>query len=513
MTIGAFAVVAGVNGKRKPVLDAAANGVWPVAAGLELRRMKGLRHFACVLSLLAAGAARADTVSIASFRADISPSVGANICGYEPNQKSVEKHDPLYACGLLMDDGERRALMVSFDLVALDASTVRDLRAKCARELGIEDAYVLFTCTHNHTGPECVCLSYPPDALDREYLALFERRLLEAVRAVGKSPRKACRAYFNSVNVDENYNRRFVTGDNHASFTPHRRTLARICDGIADKELGNVFFYDAARTCQMAGGDGAAYVIGNYAAHPLAGDAPGIGGLRISADFPGFYRDYLKRETGADAMFVQGAAGDLVPKNDELGMEAARRTGENLAMASIGAMIDACRGDGRFLIAKPRLRASITRIDLPVRKRFDGPRSEPVTNGVVTLELQCLSLGDVAFVGVPGELTNELGLEIKWHSPYRRTWIAQLATGDIGYISGVNAFVQGGYEPRHQPFAACGGLKLVAAAADALDRLRRSAFPEDGSSDEPYPNNLDLPVVDIPYGVKATNHTAEKPQE
>jgi len=463
-----------------------------------------------ILSLAVLPAVAEGTLSIASFRADISPEVGANICGYEPNQASVEKHDPLYACGLLMDDGERTALMVSFDLVGLDASTIRDLRTKCARELGVDDACVLFTCTHTHTGPECVYLTYPPDAIDRDYMAFLEKTLLAAVRDVKAAPRKACKVYFNSENVDANYNRRFVTSDNHATFTPHRRSLAKICDGIADKELGNLYFYDAARTCQMAGGDGALYVIGNYAAHPLASHAPGVGGLRISADFPGFYRDYLKKETGAEAMFVQGASGDLVPKNDELGMEAARRTGVNLAMASIDAMIDACRGDDRFLLAKPRLRAAIVPFTVPMRKRFIGSRRGLGTGDTITLELQILSIGDVAFVGVPGELTNELGLEIKWHSPYRRTWIAQLSTGTVGYISGANAFVQGGYEPKKQPFDSLGGLTIVSTAAEALAKLRRSAFPEDDTAEDTYPNNLDRPVVDIPYGSKASNFTIKE---
>ena len=56
-----------------------------------------------------------------------------------------------------------------------------------------------------------------------------------------------------------------------------------------------------------------------------------------------------------------------------------------------------------------------------------------------------VSIDDVAFVGVPGEMTNELGLKIKWHSPYSRTFIAYCATDYSGYISTANQVAAGGY--------------------------------------------------------------------
>ena len=75
-------------------------------------------------------------------------------------------------------------------------------------------------------------------------------------------------------------------------------------------------------------------MIGNWAAHALTAHAPGLGGLRISSDFPGFYRRYIESETGAKAMFIQGAAGDLVTKDDEYGNAAAKRVGEEIGRAS-----------------------------------------------------------------------------------------------------------------------------------------------------------------------------------
>ena len=208
----------------------------------------------------------------------------------------------------------------------------------------------------------------------------------------------------------------------------------------------------------------------------------------------------MERETGATAMFVSGACGDLVPKDDELGVNAARKVGENLAMASVAAIIDIKRNDGRFVIQKPRLGASIvtmeSRLRAPYRKMF-GRDTEK-------MELQVLSIGDIAFLGVPGELANELGLEIKWHSPFKRTFIAYCATDYFGYISTLNQVAAGGYEPQSQYFASRDTLRLVATAQDALLSVRSQVFPEDCTGEDPYPDNLALPIVNLPGGVKAS---------
>ena len=205
---------------------------------------------------------------------------------------------------------------------------------------------------------------------------------------------------------------------------------------------------------------------------------------------------------------LSGACGDLVPKDDELGVNAARKVGENLAMASVAGIIDMQRNAGRFVMERPRLGAKIvtmeSRLRAPYRKMF-GRDTEK-------MELQVLSIGDVAFVGVPGELVNELGLEIKWHSPFKRTFIAYCATDYFGYISTLNQVAAGGYEPQSQHFASRDTLRLVATVQDALLDLRAKMFPEDCAGDDPYPDNLALPLVNLPGGVKASKwqRSAEK---
>ena len=441
----------------------------------------------------------ADTVKVAWFDEIISPEVGVNICGYGPGLKSVGKTSELHAIGCAIDDGERRTLVISCDLLGLDHDFLVRTRTRLAKILGASGPEaVMISCTHTHGGPETYW--QPPwenrATLEETYLKKLEETLVRATTSL--SCWHTCKVAYYSMVVDENRNRRYVTGENQASFTPHRKEMERLAkaDRFADKELGVLMFIDTS-----SDSDAPLYLIGNYAAHPLASHAPGKAGLMITSDYPGYFRDYIESETGCKAMFISGAAGDLVPKGDEMGSDSARQTGVNLAKGAFTAIIDTFRNPTRFVFKKPKTGATSRRFTCRVRgryrKNFYGSKT-PVES--IEMEVQVISVGDVCFVGVPGEVSCELGQEIKWHSPFRRAWIGYMATGSYEYQSEPNALIAGGYEPKWQLFEARHGLKLVAAAEDAMFALRENMFPEDSNPGDPYPDNLDHKLVNIHDG-------------
>jgi neutral ceramidase len=63
-----------------------------------------------------------------------------------------------------------------------------------------------------------------------------------------------------------------------------------------------------------------------------------------------------------------------------------------------------------------------------------------------TTWLQVLQIGDITLAGVPGEFFTKLGLDIKRRSPFRYTYIAELANDWIGYLPDREAFKLGGYQ-------------------------------------------------------------------
>lgn len=454
--------------------------------------MKLMVMMVLCMTVLAVRGAVGDTVRAAWTEEVISCEVGALLAGYNADDVSVTKADDLMLCACGVDDGENRVFIFSMDVLGIDAKNILPMRASAAEILGVPSANVLLTCTHNHHGPHTRLFNSKDKegkaGVDEKYMAFLKDRIAAVARRLaGKDLWQEVKVGFHSAAVDENRNRRFTSPDNRASFNPILRRLYEVTDLIADKELGTVVFLDPKREDPL-------YVIGNYAAHTLASHSPGFGGYRITADFPGFYRRYIKAETGADAMFIQGACGDLVPKSDELGMDAARQTGVSLAKASIAGIIDVQRNE-RYQQRNVKVGGTISRFTSPTRRKWVKKLGCP---DKLSLELQMVAIGDVAFVGVPGETVNELGLEIKWHSPFKRTFIAYCSTGYDGYISPANFVAAGGYEGRFQRFASRDSLTLVMTASDGLFSLRERIFPNSSVDGEPYPDCVELPLVSLP---------------
>ena len=428
-------------------------------------------------------------MKIAWFHKNISPEIGAKLAGYGLNDVSTNKLDDLCMSGLCMDDGSHKALLVSLDLLGLDQDRIMRLRKIAADLLQIDISAVLLSCTHTHQGPETRFMSGHPEQLDRAYLDQLERWLAESVRSLTEF--HDCELFYYSSQCNANRNRRYVTADRHASFLPYRREMRNADAGFADQELIQLCFMDPAQPAVPI------YVIGNYAAHPLAAHSPGRGGVRISADFPGAFRDYIRQETGAECMFISGAAGNLVPEGDELGSDAARQVGIKIGKAALGGMIDSVRNARRFRIPDPHLASASVFLRAPLRKQFcNDPDLPPAyhNKSAIDLELQLLAVGDLCFVGVPVELCCELGQEIKWHSPFLHTCIAYNSTGYFDYLGHTGMLIEGGYEGRNQKFVSRTGLELVNAAVNGLFDLREMVFP----SEEPYPDSLEHPLVDIP---------------
>jgi hypothetical protein len=60
--------------------------------------------------------------------------------------------------------------------------------------------------------------------------------------------------------------------------------------------------------------------------------------------------------------------------------------------------------------------------------------------------LQLILVGDVALVGVPAEYFTVLGMDIKKRSPFRETFVFELANDWIGYLPDREAHALGGYQ-------------------------------------------------------------------
>ena len=414
-------------------------------------------------------------MKISWFKKDITPEIGTKISGYAMEDVSFSQWSPLLMTGLLADDGEQQVLLVRFDLQCMDVEYIRKFRKECGEILGIPAESVMLSFTHTHGGPQTNSEARYADHLNIPYLNFLEHALLEACRELVNSEMEECNVFFYSAAVDDNINRRVTTADNYASFLPHNEELRQLANGCRDQELGSLVF------CSAHGNQFPVFVIGNYAAHPLAAHSAGLGSRRISADYPAAFRDFVTAETGAECMFVSGACGNMIPKNAELGANAALKMGQHLGEEVLRGILDVKRHPKRFQMKSPKVGALCRTITVPLRRLFcNNPDRLPerdLGKQEIELEIQCLAIGDVCFVGTPGEWCAELGAEVKWHSAFRKTFISYCATSYQDYMCPGNFLLQGGYEALMQHFPARYSIAMVKTAVDATYELKDRLYP------------------------------------
>jgi neutral ceramidase len=236
----------------------------------------------------------------------------------------------------------------------------------------------------------------------------------------------------------------------------------------------------------------------NYAMH-----LDTIGGTLISADYPYFLGRLLGRVRDPDMLtiFTAGTAGDIGGwdvrrPGPQFGYDEARRKGEVLGAAVIRAYTHLQP------VSPTTVGALSSTIDIPVPKltaeevaaarallatplpknvditldRIDAIRKVAIAElpgSRLTAEIQVIAVGPIAFVGIPGELFVELGLEIQKQSPYPYTFIVAQPDDVMHYIPTKLAFSQGGYETANSRIAPGGGELIAQKAVELLRQLHR----------------------------------------
>jgi len=89
------------------------------------------------------------------FEVDITPRVGVQLCGFGPylNRYSIGVRDLLKARASAFENNGTKAIIVSCDLIGLDADAVRKIKSAVAAKTGVSAGSIMIHCTHTHSGP------------------------------------------------------------------------------------------------------------------------------------------------------------------------------------------------------------------------------------------------------------------------------------------------------------------------------------------------------------------------
>ncbi len=403
-------------------------------------------------------------LKIGVARTDITPPVGIALIGFAGRGPSLGVHDPLYATALVATDGVRTLAIVGCDLLYVGADLVALVREEVRTRLGIPGECVALSCTHTHYGPETRLDDAAPDV--QAYLGALRFRLAGAVQEAAASAQPA-QLGMGWGRSDIGINRRERRPDGVI-------VLGRNPEGPIDRALG---------VLRIDGVDGRPLAtVYNFATHPVSQG----GAMRyISADYPGQAREVVEQLTGAPCFQLQGACGNINSDRMEPTYEPARSLGTRLGCEVVRvwetiatheatwvqsvSQVEAlpCYRYGSQEQAEKlaadlerdlqRLKAEkasagaiywaesrLERVSAAVQSWRSGVPLEPVT-----AEFSAHRLGDLALATAPGEIFNELGVEVKSSSPFKDTFFVGYTNGSIGYVPVPAAYPEGGYEVTH----------------------------------------------------------------
>ena len=396
------------------------------------------------------------------------PEVGLDLVGnYRGNDYASRGiHDSLYARAIVAKDSKgNKAALLTMDICYLFKESVEFMRNYIASKTDLKRENIMISATHTHSGPKADIAN--PKA--REFLlrasgavVLANERLKPTVISAGQSTEERI-----------SFNRRLkcIDGSTHMCWEKFEPGFVTGPWGPIDPEVITI-------SLEQEGKNIASLI--NFGCH--ATTLTGNNWL-YSADYPGYMRESIRKVKGKDfiPLFFNGCCGNVTQVDYRVGFpdtyQECQRIGYILGVAAMEAMNrqEIIPGN-QVAVSKemvPLKRITITDDQLnwatAVMKKVEKEGMPPIqANGIPdavyardwiklskiqsqvdSLEVMVVRIGGVAFVGLPGEMFAEFGMDIKAASPFKNTFVMGLTNDKRGYFPTKVSFTQGpkGFAP------------------------------------------------------------------
>lgn len=461
-----------------------------------MNTLRLLSHATALLAVIITNPIHAGDFRVGAAKVDITPKDGTPLGGYYRFRGSAGVLDPLYAKTIVWEKDGVHAALVMLDLSGTVRPVVEAARKAVQQHCGIEGDHIMIAGTHTHTGPqqprgsmmdEITKVNSPPGVA---YISALPNLIAQSVKeAKAKlAPAKASVAIGRAEGIS--FNRRVLReGAKEALWQPAKFNPATDKPaGPVDPDVGILAFHGAGADATPLAS------LLNFAMHPTSVG----GGVKISADYPGVFTKLVSERHGPGmiSVFANGCCGNINHNDYFTGK---RRSTLELGTAladAVTAVWPQLQGTETFT---PRVRSeqvTLTRRkfteeqiakakDMAARMETGKFGTVPMAEAVCILEtvakkdvplvveVQVIAFSDeVAILSLPGEIFVELGLAIKKASPFKHTFIAELANGSMGYVPNREAYPQGNYEIVSARGEAGSGEKLVEIALKLLGEAK-----------------------------------------
>jgi len=415
-----------------------------------------------------------------NLEADDSMVLGGMIDGVKAKGQEGE----LRAIAVVLEKapGDKLAV-VACDVLMLTRDLLDPVMEEIEQSTGIPRAHILVNATHTHHAPSTVTLhGYERD---ERFCRVVQDGILKAVQDANAKLSEA-RLYFRlgeEKTVGQN-SRRLLTDVTITWSRPHTNIVHDT--GPFDPDLPVLAFRDSSARLQA--------LIFNHSTHTIGTRQAG----KRSPSFYGLAVQELEADLGGTVCFLEGASGsthNLSLSTDEMiqRIKTAVRVSLALATPRPVSRLAAIKRPFKFRVRTFDEAVEDEAVQSYCRKatgayadrcievfRLQRKKLAPHQGEERETWLQVMLIGDIAIVGVPAEFFTRLGREIKERSPFRHTFVAELANDWIGYLPDLEAHRLGGYQTwtgLHSYAEPGTGERVVEEALKMLNELAKSQSP------------------------------------
>ena len=427
----------------------------------------------------------------ASFAAEVGLRAGTAIVDVTPQEwpltlrgsffpkPAKASHDPLHVRALAFENGKGRAVIVIVDVIGISRETLDPIKKRAAEATGWRADQMLIAATHTHSAPSSSESGSAPQVAFGKRLA---DGMVEAIEKAVESLQPAQVGFGSGQVPDEVFNRRWYLQEgtmplnpfgklDKVKMNPNRNHIVKPA-GPTDPE---VCIVDVRTRRNKPLG-----LLANYALHYVG--AINIGERQVSADYFGEFARIMPwrlRAMSSDsfvAMLSNGPCGD-VNNIDFHGKRAPRQPFEQIRIVAAKVADASWRASKEIERYSSDTPVAMLQREVPLQwrkpsqellerakktlamsKEEQGKLPRLATNyaqralsqakreGKADCLVQAIRIGDQAIVSFPFETFVETGLEIKKKSPFKHTFVIELANGSYGYLPTPKHHELGGYE-------------------------------------------------------------------
>lgn len=437
-------------------------------------------------------------MKIGFSKIEITPPLGSNLNGYYRERYADHIIEPLYVSAVAYSDGENTALTMSLDISEILQRDTDEIRSKVSEYTGLPFEAVFLACIHTHTAP-VISEIRGFFKRDKEYYEEFCKNVCccaaEAIADMKESTISIASGKAEGIS----FIRRFRMKDGSVVTNPALSIMDEVEGPIGEPD-------ETVQLVKIQREDAPDIAIVHYANHPDV-----LGGKGICPDWPGFMRDAVEAALAKEAngkgvrvIFFNGAQGDInhcnrIGRDLHSGVEHSRHMGRVIAgtvlsiytytkpvscelvqfkqnMAKVatakGTEEDVAKArilNEKYVAGEEKTIPGFKFDDIVMARKY--LRLEEV-EPVVDLNVLCISLGNIAFVGLPGEPFTEIGRQIKKQSPFEMTLVCCNANGSEGYFPTDEALNEKGYESASALFLPGVAPEMVRTSLKTLKELK-----------------------------------------